>query len=75
VWRLVDAGETAVHARLHKPRWRDGFPGRSFDAECPGQRARVDFRAVTDAQTVVNLTNHICWNLAGEGDGPIDGHV
>ncbi len=35
----------------------------------------MEFRAVTDADTIVNMTSHAYWNLAGPPFGPVTDHI
>ncbi|TRV81939.1 galactose mutarotase [Streptomyces sp. 130] len=51
----------------------EGFPGRveltaAYTLD-EGGALRIAYRAVTDAPTVLNLTNHTYWNLAGADSG------
>jgi aldose 1-epimerase len=75
--RLWQAEPIAGGVRLSRvsPDGENGFPGTltvnvSYTLE--GNALRIDYDAVTDRPTVVNLTNHAYWNLAG--GGTIDAH-
>jgi aldose 1-epimerase len=51
-----------------------GFPGRlTADVRYTLERhaLRIAYRLTTDASTIVNLTNHSYFNLAGEGHGTV----
>ncbi|MDJ0462941.1 aldose epimerase family protein [Streptomyces sp. H27-C3] len=68
VWdaRAVPAG---VCLSRVSPDGEEGFPGRlevsaTYSLAADGA-LRIEYRAVTDAPTVLNPTNHTYWNLAG----------
>lgn len=57
-----------------------GYPGTmTVDATYSldeSNRLTIEYRAVTDAPTIANITNHAYWNLSGEGSaGGAMGHM
>jgi aldose 1-epimerase len=80
VWdaEAVDGGHGVRLSRI-SPDGEEGFPGRlevavTYLVDEEGA-LRISYEARTDAPTVVSLTNHTYWNLAGEGSGvSADGH-
>lgn len=83
VWKVVavKSGPTAsVTLGYVSPDGEEGYPGTlSVTATYSLDEANalsVDYRATTDKPTIVNLTNHSFFNLAGEAsDAGILGHV
>ncbi len=68
-----------VVLRHISPDGHEGYPGR-LDVTVTykltdDDALSIEYAAKTDKPTVINLTNHAYWNLAGAGSGDILNHV
>lgn len=78
VWTIEDAGRKAVTLSYVSQDGEAGFPGTlrtRLTYALTGAALRLDFEAVTDRPTVLNLTNHGYFNLQSEGAGDVFGHT
>ncbi|MFN8221668.1 MAG: aldose epimerase family protein [Gaiellales bacterium] len=78
LWAVVAGDRARLELRHVSPDGEEGFPGKLVAdlaiSVAPGE-LRLDFTATCDRATVVNLTNHTYWNLAGEGSGSVGEHL
>lgn len=77
-WRVAARTSEAVTFGLDSPDGFQGFPGRLRVTVTyrliTDNALRIDYEAHTSKPTVLNLTNHAYFNLAGEGSGTIHEH-
>jgi aldose 1-epimerase len=81
IWRGEAKGwsaEPAVELRYRSPDGEDGYPGAVdacvvYTLTAAGE-LRIDFSAMTDRPTIVNLSQHSYWNLAGHDSGDVLDH-
>jgi len=85
VWAATpvqDRHSVGLELRFTSPDGDQGYPGRLANKVTytltNRNEIRMDYRARlvgnSDLKTVINLTNHAYWNLAGEGSSDIYGH-
>lgn len=78
VWDVIEAKPDRATLRHVSADGDQGYPGTltvtaTYALEGDGRLA-IEYRASTDAPTIVNLSNHAYWNLSGEGSGTAMDH-
>ena len=78
LWSAEPFNDNELRLTLTSPDGDQGFPGR-LNVEVTycllESGVRIGYRATTDAPTVINLTNHSYFNLAGEGSCSVEAHT
>ncbi len=79
-WKAeVNEAANAVTFSHLSPDGHEGYPGnlnlKVTYTLTDRNELRIDYEAATDKDTVLNLTNHSYFNLAGAGSGDVLGHV
>ncbi|MYM23325.1 galactose-1-epimerase [Duganella sp. FT135W] len=82
VWQRQDfADKESIGSiyRLHSPDGDQSFPGAmdisvTYRLLRKRDEFRIEYQATTSAPTVLNLTNHVYFNLAGAAANTLEGH-
>lgn len=83
IWNIDNAGKDQkgafVRLKLVSPDGDQGFPGTLTTVMTytlgDDNTLSIHYQAQTDAPTILNLSTHNYWNLAGEGSGSIDSEI
>ena len=78
LWTVKGTSDKHIELELYSPDGDQGFPGSMtvqavFSVE--DTVLKLDIWAISDKDTVCNLTNHVYWNLSGHDSGTIDRHL
>ena len=79
VWTAKPIGNNSLQLTYLSKNGEEGYPGNLsvtvIYTLTVNNELRIDYNATTDKDTVLNLTNHSYFNLAGQGVGDILGHI
>ncbi|MDF5754017.1 aldose epimerase family protein [Spongiactinospora sp. TRM90649] len=79
MWTAEPGGDDSLALYYVSPDGEEGFPGtlrtEVVYTVTPDGGLRMEYQAITDAPTVVNLTDHSYFNLSGAGAGEVLGNV
>lgn len=78
LWAIRAQTRDRLELALHSPDCDQGFPGSlsvSVIFTLRDSALTMEIHAISDADTVCNITNHVYWNLAGHDSGTIDGQM
>lgn len=75
VWDVKEVGESSITFGLHSPDGDQGYPG-TVDIEVKytlteDNAVQIDYLALPQDDTIINLTNHSFFNLNGHASGSI----
>jgi aldose 1-epimerase len=81
IWKarpFIDAGGAHLELTYLSKNGEEGYPGNLkvsvIYALTEQNELKIEYSAVTDKETIVNLTHHSYFNLAGAGNGDILAH-
>ena len=79
IWEVTARSIYEITLHYRAKDGEEGYPGNTdiwvTYTATKDNRLRIHYEAKTDAPTIVAMTNHSYFNLAGEGSGRVDGHV
>src|SRR5262249_27739013 len=79
VWNVKNQGPQSLELTYLSKDGEEGYPGNLTATVAytltDNNELKLDYNATTDKDTIVNLTNHSYFNLAGEGEGDILKHA
>ena len=80
VWEAKASGDAQPNLQLtyESKDKEEGYPGNlhvTVDYTLTDDALKIEYSAIADQDTIVNFTNHSYFNLKGDGEGDILGHV
>ena len=78
LWTVEKLTEDTLTLSLVSPDGEEGYPGTltvTVTYRLSGGCLEIDYEAVSDADTVCNLTSHAYFNLSGHASGAVENHL